>query len=105
MRLGFVTFICIASSAWPAQTPPPGASQNLKAASGEVVPTKVRAQGFSDWNPRLAADYLDAREEAWYKWQIAGINGGPCISCHTPVPYLLARPALRRILGEPQPTR
>jgi len=29
---------------------------------------------------------------------------GPCVSCHTGVTYLLARPALRRALGESQPT-
>ncbi|MEO8662395.1 MAG: hypothetical protein ABI693_28290, partial [Bryobacteraceae bacterium] len=31
-------------------------------------------------------------------------SGGPCISCHTGVTYLLARPALRRVLGEAEPT-
>lgn len=57
-----------------------------------------------DWNPRLAAQYLDAREKAWFAWPPAQRSGVPCISCHTSVPYLIARPALRRALGETGPT-
>src|SRR5438105_4958316 len=58
----------------------------------------------ADWNPRLAADYLDARQKAWFEWPVAKSAGGPCISCHTGVTYLLARPALRKALGESEPT-
>jgi squalene-hopene/tetraprenyl-beta-curcumene cyclase len=58
-----------------------------------------------DWSPRLAADYLDGRQKEWFAWPAAKAPGGPCISCHTGMPYLLARPALRKILGEPQPTQ
>jgi len=57
-----------------------------------------------DWNPRLAADYLDARQKEWFAWKPANAPGGPCVSCHTGVTYLLARPALRRALGESEPT-
>ena len=53
-----------------------------------------------DWNPRLAAQYLDSREKAWFAWPQAMKSGVPCVSCHTSVPYLLARPKLRRALGE-----
>ncbi len=53
-----------------------------------------------DWNPRLAAEYLDSREKAWFAWPQAMKSGVPCVSCHTSVPYLLARPRLRRALGE-----
>jgi len=62
--------------------------------------------GFAaSWNPRLAADYLDAREKAWFVWPNATqYSGGVCISCHTGIPYLLVRPGLRRALGEAQPT-
>jgi len=56
------------------------------------------------WNPRLAADYLDSRQKEWFAWAPAKAPGGPCISCHTGVTYLLARPALRRALGESRPT-
>ena len=60
----------------------------------------------ADWNSRLAADYLDSREKEWFAWP--GANkavGGPCISCHTNMTYLLARPALRHALGEKQATQ
>ena len=57
-----------------------------------------------DWNPKLAAQYLDSRQKEWFAWTPAKIYGGPCISCHTGVTYLLARPALRRVLGEAEPT-
>ena len=58
----------------------------------------------ADWNPRLAADYLDSRQKEWFAWDRAKAPGGPCVSCHTGATYLLARPALRRALGESQPT-
>jgi squalene-hopene/tetraprenyl-beta-curcumene cyclase len=54
----------------------------------------------AEWNPRLAADYLDARQQIWFNWPIAKTSTGPCLSCHTGFPYLLARPRLRQLLGE-----
>ncbi len=70
-----------------------------------IVPFLVACSGLpgrcADWNPHLAADYLDAREKAWFGWYNANkVDKGPCISCHTGIPYLLVRPALRRALGE-----
>jgi hypothetical protein len=53
-----------------------------------------------DWNKRLAADYLDSRQKEWFAWKPASAPGGACVSCHTGVTYLLARPALRQALGE-----
>ncbi len=47
------------------------------------------------WNPGRAARYLDAREAWWSRWQRAQRDEGTfCISCHTALPYALARPAL-----------
>lgn len=61
---------------------------------------------FAEWNPRLAAEYLDARQKAWFAWPPAYEDpGGPCLSCHTGLTYLLARPALRQALGETAPTK
>ncbi|MGH9720218.1 MAG: hypothetical protein ACRD8O_08400 [Bryobacteraceae bacterium] len=57
-----------------------------------------------DWNPRLAAEYLDSRQKEWFAWKPATAPGGPCVSCHTSVTYLLARPVLRRALGEKERT-
>jgi squalene-hopene/tetraprenyl-beta-curcumene cyclase len=58
----------------------------------------------ADWSPRLAAEYMDARQKDWIAWPRANGGAKPCISCHTSVPYLLSRPALRQSLGEGGPT-
>jgi squalene-hopene/tetraprenyl-beta-curcumene cyclase len=58
----------------------------------------------ADWNPKLAAEYLDARQKDWFVWPRANAGAKPCVSCHTGVSYLLARPALRKALGESAPT-
>jgi squalene-hopene/tetraprenyl-beta-curcumene cyclase len=60
--------------------------------------------GAADWNPRLAAQYLDSRQKDWFVWPRANAAAKPCVSCHTGVTYLLARPALRQALGEDTPT-
>jgi squalene-hopene/tetraprenyl-beta-curcumene cyclase len=58
-----------------------------------------------DFDAKTAAAYLDARAEAWSTWPNAQRDGGTfCISCHTTLPYALARPALREALGERQPS-
>jgi squalene-hopene/tetraprenyl-beta-curcumene cyclase len=54
------------------------------------------------WNRRAAAAYLDSRAEWWSGWPTAVRDQGTfCVSCHTSLPYALARPALRTALGEP----
>jgi hypothetical protein len=58
----------------------------------------------ADWSPELAARYLDGRQKEWFSWKPAMSADGPCVSCHTGMTYLLARPALRRRLKESQPT-
>jgi squalene-hopene/tetraprenyl-beta-curcumene cyclase len=58
----------------------------------------------AEWDPRTAAQYLDARQKEWFAWPVARAAGGACLSCHTNMTYLLARPVLRRVLGESQPT-
>src|SRR2546423_14903645 len=53
------------------------------------------------WNTKTAAAYLDERETWWMDSKIAARDRGTfCISCHTTVPYALARPALRAALAE-----
>ena len=55
----------------------------------------------NSWDPKAAATYLDQRERWWMGWQEAARDHGTfCVSCHTAMPYALARPALRRVLGE-----
>jgi hypothetical protein len=47
------------------------------------------------WNQQAAAHYLDDREVWWQAWPRAQKDHGTvCISCHTVVPYAMARPAL-----------
>lgn len=58
----------------------------------------------AEWNPRLAAEYLDTRQKEWFAWPAANGNAKPCVSCHTGLSYMLARPALRRALGESERT-
>ncbi len=56
------------------------------------------------WDRQAAARYLDGREVWWQTWDRTQKDHGTyCISCHTQAPYGLARPSLRRQLGEPAP--
>ena len=58
-----------------------------------------------DWNKQLAADYLDSRQKAWLAWPYATTGrSGACVSCHTGLTYLQARPALREALHEKEPS-
>lgn len=59
---------------------------------------------YAEWSPALAARYLDARQKEWFAWKTAQSADGPCVSCHTGMTYLIARPLLRRALNEPAPT-
>jgi squalene-hopene/tetraprenyl-beta-curcumene cyclase len=53
------------------------------------------------WDKAAAAKYLDSRQAWWQDWPHAQKDHGTvCVSCHTQVPYALARPALRGALGE-----
>ena len=63
------------------------------------------APDASAWNAKAAASYLDERAEWWTTWKSAQRDHGTfCISCHTTLPYALARPVLRRVLGEREPS-
>src|SRR5689334_20658436 len=53
------------------------------------------------WNVRAAAAYLDARQAWWLTWPTAARDHETaCVSCHTALPYALARPALHKTLNE-----
>ena len=76
-----------------------GASQDNGAVSG-------------GWDREGAAVYLDERMDVWFtnaKKLRTGEAQTACVSCHTTVPYVLARPALRRAMrvsaATPQETR
>jgi squalene-hopene/tetraprenyl-beta-curcumene cyclase len=56
------------------------------------------------WDSKSAATYLDQREIWWMKWPGAQRDHGTfCVSCHTVVPYLISRRALRKALAEDGP--
>lgn len=58
----------------------------------------------TEWSPRASATYLDGRAGEWLEWSFASRGQGTvCLSCHTTMPFILARPALSRLLGETAP--
>jgi squalene-hopene/tetraprenyl-beta-curcumene cyclase len=65
--------------------------------------SKTPSTPSKGWNAVAAADYLDRREAWWQSWPAAQKDHGTlCISCHTVVPYAMARSALRQELRETQ---
>jgi len=60
-----------------------------------------RAAAATTWDAKAAAEYLDQRMTWWRGWDRAKRDQGTfCVSCHTVLPYTLARPALRKLDGE-----
>lgn len=53
-----------------------------------------------NWNARSAEQYMDSRQKEWIGWPMAMHSGVACVSCHTGLPYLISRPALRLALDE-----
>ena len=60
------------------------------------------------WDKARASEYLDGRGANWFKFSSAnrgeGASASHCVSCHSLLPYALARPVLRRLLDEKSPT-
>jgi len=66
-----------------------------------LVRTETARAASPSWNARAAVTYLDGRQAWWQQWPNAQRDHDTaCVSCHTALPYALARPALRRALGE-----
>src|SRR5689334_16411153 len=73
------------------------------AISAIVVTSGIAARPMpsSTWNSQAAAAYLDQRQGWWESWpKSARDHGTHCVSCHTAVPYALARPELDATLRE-----
>src|SRR3954468_17017762 len=73
-----------------------------------AVATMTRPRAEADpsatWNRKAAAAYLDQRTTWWTTCPNAERDHGTfCVSCHTALPYALARPSLRQPLGESAP--
>lgn len=63
------------------------------------------ATSHATWDKTAAAKYLDSREIWWQAWAPAQKDHETvCVSCHTNVPYALARPALRGPLDDHGPS-
>jgi squalene-hopene/tetraprenyl-beta-curcumene cyclase len=74
------------------------------AASLNAAPPQTHGSAPS-WNARAAAGYLDGRMEWWLHWpNAARDHDTACVSCHTALPYALARPALHALLAEREPS-
>lgn len=72
-------------------------------AFGIVVtsPEAARHVPVPTWKAKAAASYLDQRQAWWEAWpKSARDHGTVCVSCHTALPYALARPELGAILHE-----
>src|SRR3954454_12705964 len=66
---------------------------------------RADADPSANWNRKGAAAYLDQRATWWTTWPTAQRDHGTfCVSCHTALPYALARPSLRQPLGESAPS-
>lgn len=67
----------------------------------------LRAVEEPRWDRDAAARYLDRRMDTWWANAKTLKTGGGetrCLSCHTALPYVWARPALRRSQDVAQPT-
>jgi hypothetical protein len=61
----------------------------------------VEKTSTASWSPAAAASYLDGREIWWQSWDRAKRDHDTtCVSCHTVLPYALARTSLRKANGE-----
>jgi squalene-hopene/tetraprenyl-beta-curcumene cyclase len=71
----------------------------LMAAGHEPAPPDPLSA--ASWDVRAAAAYLDGRQAWWLTWPTAQRDHDTaCVSCHTALPYAIARPALGAALAE-----
>lgn len=106
MRRIFVSAACLAAGilavGW--QTEIRAARhRNSNASSASLSQPDTRAT--NSWDQKAAAAYLDQRASWWMAWPRAARDHETfCVSCHTAVPYVMSRPALRGALGEEGPS-
>jgi squalene-hopene/tetraprenyl-beta-curcumene cyclase len=63
---------------------------------GAFAATLCAQHTAAPWNEKSAATYLDGRIAWWMDWPSAARDHETfCVSCHTAVPYAIARPSLR----------
>src|SRR5438552_2318556 len=77
----------------------------LASLSTSLFAQKPESPAASSWSEKAAAGYLDGRIAWWMGWPAAVRDHQTfCVSCHTAVPYAMARPALRSALAERGPS-
>ena len=77
------------------------ASVVLIASGLSAITFRAESNQPATWDRKAAAAYLDQRQTWWMNWPEAARDHQTfCVSCHTVVPYALARPALRSALAE-----
>ena len=66
-----------------------------------VAQAEAAAPKAPTWDAAAAARYLDTRLDWWRHWPKSQRDHETvCISCHTALPHVLARPTLRATLGD-----
>ena len=90
------------------RSPWPAALVGLGLTCLALFPSRVTSQTLpalaAEWDQAAAAAYLDERQTWWRSWPPASRDHETsCVSCHTSLPYALARPSLRAALGETEP--
>lgn len=105
-RIGSFSLCLLAGVAAMCWQPKSGAAADSRDTSSARVSSKEsQPRAVTSWNPKAAAAYLDQRAGWWMAWPKAARDHQTfCVSCHTAVPYAMARPALRGALGERGPT-
>jgi squalene-hopene/tetraprenyl-beta-curcumene cyclase len=83
------------ANSWPAWRAAELTLLTVLAVAGYTVALGSPAQaagGGTTWQPDAAGRYLDERAKVWFA-------SAKCVSCHTGLPYALARPALHQLRG------
>jgi squalene-hopene/tetraprenyl-beta-curcumene cyclase len=69
------------------------------------VHRQATVSASESWNASAAAHHLDARQTWWMNWPKAQRDHETaCVSCHTTLPYAIARSSMRQTLGESGPS-
>src|SRR5262245_8213033 len=79
------------------------ATMTLAAAclTGVALSLTLTAADSPSWDRKAAARVLDERQTWWASFPSAQRDHGTfCVSCHTTLPYALARPRLRASIGD-----
>jgi squalene-hopene/tetraprenyl-beta-curcumene cyclase len=70
-----------------------------------IVALRAEPNEVTSWDRKAAATYMDGRLAWWMSWPSAARDHDTfCVSCHTALPYALARPALRAASHEGDPS-